>query len=224
VSAAGGAAAGLPAGLVSMPPGSGLAALLASIDRSRVAAEDLRDLVRARARQVAFDQAELLADVYDAGRAGLAGPGSLERDGPAAGKFAADVVSWMLYITPSYAQVQLDLARALIERLPAVYAALRAGDLDVANRRRPAEGLRFRPDRLSSKLQFGYSHGVAGKRSCADPQPARLPINNRVTLPSYQLRKGSSELQRGCPPCSFGSRDANPTKASRTGVYYGSVQ
>jgi hypothetical protein len=115
-----------------MAPGPALAMMLASIDRSRLAAEDRQEVVRARARQVAFEQAELLAELLDAGRSALAGPGSLQLPESWDEKFAPDVVSWMLHCSVSYAAGQLTLATALINRLPRVYAALRAGQLDLA--------------------------------------------------------------------------------------------
>lgn len=40
----------LPPGLLYLPPGPELAATLASVDRSRVNADELHDLVKARAR------------------------------------------------------------------------------------------------------------------------------------------------------------------------------
>jgi hypothetical protein len=46
-----------------MPPGPKLSAVLAGVDRSRLADADLVVLAQARARQLAFEQAGQLADL-----------------------------------------------------------------------------------------------------------------------------------------------------------------
>jgi hypothetical protein len=56
----------LPEGLADLPTGAELAAVLATIDRSRLSDADVYDLLAARARQLAHDQAQLLADLRDA--------------------------------------------------------------------------------------------------------------------------------------------------------------
>ena len=53
----------LPEGLAEMPPGPELAAALASIDRSQLCGFDLVILLRARSRQIAYEQAGLAADM-----------------------------------------------------------------------------------------------------------------------------------------------------------------
>ncbi|MGE5829048.1 MAG: hypothetical protein ACM30G_11920, partial [Micromonosporaceae bacterium] len=60
--------------LEAMPPGPALGALLASVDRSRLNGYDLVIVMAARARQVAHEQAELLADVYEVSRCEPGGP------------------------------------------------------------------------------------------------------------------------------------------------------
>jgi len=57
----------LPDGLAQLPPGPALAVALASVERSRVASADLHVLARARSRQVAYEQAALLADMLECG-------------------------------------------------------------------------------------------------------------------------------------------------------------
>jgi hypothetical protein len=56
----------LPEGLAEMPPGPDLAAALASVDRTRLYGTDLYTLAHARAKQVAHEQGELLADMLEA--------------------------------------------------------------------------------------------------------------------------------------------------------------
>jgi hypothetical protein len=53
----------VPADLEWMPPGPQLAAVLARVDRSRLDGSDLVTVMQARARQVAHEQAQLLADL-----------------------------------------------------------------------------------------------------------------------------------------------------------------
>jgi hypothetical protein len=60
---------GLPAGLDAMPPGPELTAALARVDRSRVGACDLHDLLQARVLLLAHVQAQVLADVWESARA-----------------------------------------------------------------------------------------------------------------------------------------------------------
>jgi hypothetical protein len=51
----------LPVGLAEMPPGPALSAALGSIDRSVLSGFDLVVVLRARGRQLVFEQAELAA-------------------------------------------------------------------------------------------------------------------------------------------------------------------
>ena len=55
----------LPSGLAEMVPGPGLAAVLASLDRTACNGYQLVDLLVARTRQFAWEQAQLLADVNE---------------------------------------------------------------------------------------------------------------------------------------------------------------
>src|SRR3989337_3029428 len=56
---------GLPEGLANMPPGHELGRLLEGIDRSQLNGHELVSLLQARARQVAHDQAEFYADMWE---------------------------------------------------------------------------------------------------------------------------------------------------------------
>jgi len=114
-----------------MPPGPRLAAVLASVDRSTVTAEDLPELVRARARLLAFEQAEFLLDLVEAVRGAAAEPGSTVRyDDPQRQDDATIELGWVLRWSESYTAAQVKLAQQLVYRLPMVLAALRAGRLD----------------------------------------------------------------------------------------------
>src|SRR5258705_10035099 len=120
--------------------GPGLAGLLGCVDRSRVGAEDLHHLVRARARQVAHEQAELLADLFEAGLAAHEEGESVAR-AKDADEFSPDQIAWTLRCSQSYARGQVYLGGALTRRLPMVWAALRAGRLDVQKANAFVDGL-----------------------------------------------------------------------------------
>ena len=63
-----------------MPPGPELAVTLAGIDRDRLGGHDRVELLKARARQLAHDQAQLYADIHSVSEAigELFGPGEVE--------------------------------------------------------------------------------------------------------------------------------------------------
>ena len=122
---------GLPDGLVTMAPGPELAALLATIDRSAVAAEDLHDLLAARFRLLAHVQGQLLADVWETARTLGQPAGSLFRTDEVA-EHSGTEIGWTLAWTESYAFAQVLLGQALLGRLPAVWAAMLAGRIDAA--------------------------------------------------------------------------------------------
>ena len=120
---------GLPAGLAELPPGPELSSVLAGIDRSRVGADELHDLCLARARLLAHVQAELLADVWETGRATRQPAGSLSRN-EGIDEFSGDELAWTLSWSRSYTHSQLLAAQQLFTRLPAVYAVFLAGRID----------------------------------------------------------------------------------------------
>jgi hypothetical protein len=122
---------GLPDGLDTMAPGPGLAALLATVDRSAVAAEDLHDLLSARFRLLAHVQGQLLADVWETARAIGQPAGSLTRTDEIT-EHSGTEIGWTLAWTESYAFGQVLLGQALTVRLPAVGAAMLAGRIDSA--------------------------------------------------------------------------------------------
>ena len=131
----------LPDRLAQLPPGPALAVALASVDLSRVGSADLHVLVRARARQVAFEQAGLLADMLECAYSPYdAAEDSLERVRDL-GEFSADQVAFTLVWSRSGAEGHVLLAQDLIERLPVVYAALAAGRIDLCRARAFSEAL-----------------------------------------------------------------------------------
>jgi Domain of unknown function (DUF222) len=118
----------LPAGLADMSPGPDLSALLATVDRAGLSAAQLAVLAAARARQVAHDQAGLLADAVALAAIPWDGPGPVTRD--QADDFAADQVAFALTMSRWAAYRLLDLGEQLLQKLPMVYEALAAGRID----------------------------------------------------------------------------------------------
>jgi hypothetical protein len=114
-----------------MAPGPELAAVLATIDRSAVAAEDLHDLLAARFRLLTHVQGQLLADVWETARTVGQPAGSLSRSDEVT-EHSGTEIGWTLAWTESYAFAQVLLGRALLGRLPAVWAAMLAGRIDAA--------------------------------------------------------------------------------------------
>ena len=121
----------LPVGLESMPTGPGLASVLASVNRSRLSAHDLYDYLAARARQLAYEQAELLADLFETALAAHEPADSRHRAADV-DEHSADQIGWALHWAAGYAQSQVLLGRDLVRRLPMVWQALRAGQIDYA--------------------------------------------------------------------------------------------
>jgi uncharacterized membrane protein YgcG len=125
----------IPEDLADMPPGPGLSAILAGIDRSRVNGHDMVTVMQARARQVAHDQAELLADIVEVAHCPPGVFNSLVKRLEGLSRYPDDEVRVALCWTRRAAGEQLTLALDVVERLPDVYAALRAGDIDIPRAR-----------------------------------------------------------------------------------------
>jgi uncharacterized protein DUF222 len=118
--------------LQEMLPGPELATLLASIDRSSLDSEGLLRVAQARQRLIAHQESQFLMDLHAVARAVPDhGPQPGRRD--LAGKYpwaeveAACALRW----TYARAGVQMMLADEVIDRLPAIHAALAAGQIDM---------------------------------------------------------------------------------------------
>src|SRR5882757_7833198 len=125
----------VPDGLEEIPPGPELAAILASLDISRVAGGDLPIVLRAQARQRSHNEAEFLRVIAEMGRrdpfAELDMVATL--DEPA--RYAADELRVALAWTRRNAQATQCYADDLVFHLPGVHAALSAGRIDPAKAR-----------------------------------------------------------------------------------------
>ena len=123
----------LPDDIEVMPPGPKLSAVLAGVDRSRLADADLVVLAQARARQLAFEQAGQMADLVAI--ADAAGPDPFPPGGPIPANYNPDQwaeseIAAALTWSGVNAGAQLALARQIVRRLPALHAAMLAGHID----------------------------------------------------------------------------------------------
>jgi hypothetical protein len=121
--------------LDTMPPGPELASFLATIDRSTLDGSGVITLAQARARQIAYEQAEFLADIAEVGRVDWHTPEGVVVRMPAPDEFSIDRIAWTLRWSLPAARAQLDLAADLLDRLPVVYASLQAGRIDLPRAR-----------------------------------------------------------------------------------------
>jgi len=137
----------IPAGLETMEPGLMLGAMLATINVGRLSGHDRVIVLQARQRMASHYQAQVYADmtsVVDA-MSGEVG------DDLWAAEAAAAEIRVALRLTRRAADSELALALDLKQRLPRVFAALDAGDIDM---------------RRARTLSYGTSHlgGDVGRR------------------------------------------------------------
>jgi len=127
----------LPEGLAEMTPGPELGQMLASVDRNRLAGYERVVLLQARARQVAYDQAEFYADItsiHEAETKVLPCEWTSDVEDIVASEIRA-----ALTLTRRSAGYHLGLAWELTRRLPQVGESLRAGVIDLSKARSSSE-------------------------------------------------------------------------------------
>lgn len=119
----------IPPGLAEMAPGPELAAALAGIDLPALTGSDAVDVLCARARQLNHEQAQMLAAIVEVGlcdpKADLDEVARLTEPPP----YAADEIRAALAWTRRAAEREHDFAQSVVVRMPAVYAALNAGQI-----------------------------------------------------------------------------------------------
>lgn len=131
----------VPERLAELPPGPRLAAALAAIDRSRLNGFDLVTVLQSQARQVAHEQAQLLADLVAVAHCPPGGPAAPVARVEQISEFAADEIRAALTWTRRAADDQLSLGVAIVERLPEVHRALAAGSIDLPKARVICDGV-----------------------------------------------------------------------------------
>lgn len=115
--------------LEEMPPGPELAAVLASIDIDRLDGYDRVVVLKAEARQLAYQQARFYRAVGSVGRAVCE---KLNQPGWDGFEFAADELRPALRWTRRGAERHLEFAWWLLDHLPEVWDALESGRIDLA--------------------------------------------------------------------------------------------
>ncbi len=125
----------LPDDLDAMAPGPELAGVLDSVDRDGLNGWELVVLMRARSRLLARVQAEFFADVVAMAYSPPGGPDDPPERLEEPDEFASDEIRAAMSWTRAAAEHNLDVAWRLVERLPAVWAALHAGDIDLPRAR-----------------------------------------------------------------------------------------
>lgn len=118
------------AGLAEVPPGPELALALAELELGEVPNDQVVEVLQAQARQLAHEQARMLATLVEVSRAtpGVFGPQRAEQ----AYEWASGEVSAALTWTGRTADRELAFAETVVARLPRVFQALWAGRIDRA--------------------------------------------------------------------------------------------
>lgn len=124
-----------------LPPGMLLGRTLASVDRGELNGHDLVHLLRGRRRQIAWLEAEAQADIVELGHCSPSVPGSPPERTQVMEDHVADELKMALVWTRRAAESAVDVAWQLVERLPAVWEALREGRIDLPRARAIADGV-----------------------------------------------------------------------------------
>jgi Domain of unknown function (DUF222) len=121
----------LPDGLTELAPGPALGAALALVDRASCNALQLAEVLRARNRQICWEQAQLLADVHELAHAPHPSAEEAPRRRRGRGAYLAEEVSLALSVTKRAAGQDLAFASHLFNGFEPVHAALAAGRIDL---------------------------------------------------------------------------------------------
>jgi hypothetical protein len=121
--------------LETTPAGPFLARLVASVDRAALDGSGALALAEARARLIAHEQAQFLADLAEVGLVDWHTPPGVVARMAAPDEFSVDRIAWTLHWSREAAHAHLLLASDLLHRLPTVYESLVAGRLDLARAR-----------------------------------------------------------------------------------------
>lgn len=131
-----------------MAPGPRLGAILASLHREALSGHDLVVVLRARARQVAYEQAQLHADMAEI--AHCADPGH-ERSIEIL-EYAADEIRAALSLTRRAAEDDLSFALQIRERLPRIWGSLASGAIDLRRARTIWHQVRHLPSDIAGRI------------------------------------------------------------------------
>jgi hypothetical protein len=135
-----------------LPTGIMLAAALDRVDRDRLSGHEKVSLLKARARQMAHDQAELLADIRSVSESVSELANHPDPDTQDIFDATASEISTALVLTRRASEVQTGLADTLCVRLPYVWKALSEGVIDLARARVLADQTIHLPQELARKV------------------------------------------------------------------------
>ena len=130
----------LPDDLESIPPSLILAGYLYGIDRSRLNGHDLVVVMRAEARMESHYAAQRMATITEVAYSPPGEVGSAVERSEVLAEFASEDLSAGLNLTRRAADVELEFALELRERLPKVWALLDSGLIDVRRARTIVHG------------------------------------------------------------------------------------
>ncbi|HTF54044.1 MAG TPA: DUF222 domain-containing protein [Pseudonocardia sp.] len=125
----------VPDDLEEIPPGPELAALLASLNISRVACTDLPIVLQAQSRQRSHDEAQFLRVIAEMGRRDPFADSDMVASLDEQARYAADELRVALTWTRRAAEATQAYADDLIFHLPQVHTALTTGHIDPAKAR-----------------------------------------------------------------------------------------
>lgn len=119
-------------GLSELPAGPVLGSALAALDPDRAALNGylLIEVLAAQARQIAHDQARLLAGMVEVGHSGPGDPAAAPQRRDEIDPSTAGEIGFALGWTRRASERTLALAVAVVERLPVVHQAMLAGRVD----------------------------------------------------------------------------------------------
>lgn len=189
----------IPSGLDHMPPGPNLGAILSSIDRTKLSGHDAVIVMRARARQVAHDQAQLYADIAEVSR--CADPGMARSQEEL--EFAADEIRTALNLTRRAADSELSFALELEERLPRVWESLASGDIDLRRAKTIYHQTRNLPTETARGVVQAVIDDAAGLTSgqlCARIRKLCIDIDTEAANSRYERSKEERRLASDVNP------------------------
>jgi hypothetical protein len=136
------------AGLAELVPGPELAAALATVELAAVPNGEIIAVLQAQSRQRAYDEARFLAVVAEVGRRDPCAKLDQVTRLAQPARYAPDETRVALAWSRRAAQAEHDLAETLTTQLPAVLAALEAGQIDRPKARAFADHLAELPAAL----------------------------------------------------------------------------
>ena len=184
-------------GLAGIPAGPRLSAALTSIDPAGLCGFDLVELIAARGRQVAFEQAQLLRAVHELAYTPPSVTEQVVRtDKP--DEYVVGEVAFALCWTRTRAYGEVGLALTLLDRLPRVFDALRAGEIDVARAKVFCDEVDLVDADTARKIAAGLLDGGEARRCTTGQLRTRIRrLVASVDPDAVRARYAKSVAQRG---------------------------